>query len=160
MKLMKVRKGHHSFEIKEPGEYKYELLESGTEVVIGGVFVGKGKERKAVKVEIVHMAAHTRANIVLKGAGYGESWLKFEGKIVVEKNCPDTNSFLTEKILLVGEKARAEAVPDLEIESDDVKCSHAVTVSKIPEEQVFYLRSRGVGEEKAKEMVVEGFLNG
>lgn len=145
-------------ELKEPGEYVVELVGEGAEVEIGGVFVGRGSESIVVKVVVVHKAGHTRANTVLKGAGYDESRLKFDGKIIVEKNCPDVNSFLTEKILLLGEKARAEAVPDLEIESDDVKCSHAATISRIPEEQIFYVMSRGVERRLAEEMIVEGFL--
>ena len=68
------------------------------------------------------------------------------------------NSFLTEKILLLSDEARAEAVPDLEIESDDVKCSHAATISKIPEEQLFYLMSRGLSKFEGESMIVEGFL--
>lgn len=153
-----VGSGKKRIELKNPDTYRVELVEEGAEVEISGVFVGRGDDETEVKVVIVHKAPHTRANTTLKGAAYDRSKLKFDGKIVVEKDCPDTNSFLTEKILLLGEEAKAEAVPDLEIESDDVRCSHAATISRIPEEQVFYLMSRGLGRGKAEEMIVEGFL--
>lgn len=186
MKKTVVRRGLHKFELKHPGEYVYELVESGAEVEVVGVFVGgkqktenneqKKENRKqktmndkidrvvceggcGVKVTVVHKAPNTRAETTLKGVGYGKAKIRFEGRIVVEKGCPGVNSFLTEKILLLSDGAKAEAIPDLEIESDDVKCSHAATVSHVPEEQVFYLMSRGVSRKKAEELIVSGFLS-
>ena len=145
-------------EIVGSGEYVVELLGEGAEVEIVGVFVGRGEEVVDVKVEIVHKSGNTRADTVLKGVGYDKSKIRFEGRIIIVPGCPNTNSFLEERILLLSDEARAEAVPDLEIESDDVKCSHAASVSRIPEEQVFYLMSRGLDREKAEGMIVDGFL--
>ena len=135
-----------------------ELVGEGAEVEIVGRYKGEEKDNLEVKVTIVHKAAHTRAKTSLKGVAGNQARIKFDGKIIVEKNCPDVNSFLEERVLLVGDKARAEVVPDLEILSDDVKCSHAATISKIPEEQVFYLMSRGISRKAAEGLVVEGFL--
>ncbi|MCA9369371.1 SufD family Fe-S cluster assembly protein, partial [Candidatus Woesebacteria bacterium] len=64
----------------------------------------------------------------------------------------------TERVLLLSDTATAETVPDLEILTDDVKCSHAASVSRIPEEQIFYLQSRGIERSTAEDMIVEGFL--
>lgn len=144
--------------IETPGEYVVELIGNGAQVEIAGMFEASGTESKEVSVTIVHKAAHTRAETTLKGVARDSGFLKFVGRIIIDKNCPDTNSFLTEKILLLSEKARAEAVPDLEIESDDVKCSHAATISNLDEEQVFYLMSRGLSQKMAEEIIVEGFL--
>ena len=66
---------------------------------------------------------------------------------------------MTERVLLLSDTATAETIPDLEIESYDVKCSHAASVSRINEEQLFYLMSRGISRVKAEDMVVVGFLN-
>lgn len=145
-------------QINKPGEYRIELLGEGAEVEIGGVFEASGSESKEVCVIIVHKAGHTRANTTLKGVARDKAFLKFVGRIIIDKGCPDTNSFLTEKILLLSDTARAEAVPDLEIESDDVKCSHAATISNLDEEQIFYLKSRGIPRIQAEKMLVEGFL--
>lgn len=147
-----------SITLEQPGHYQVELLGEGAEVEIGGVFEANGTEQKEVSVTIIHRAGHTRANTTLKGVARDKGFLKFVGRIIIDPGCPDTNSFLTEKILLLSDQARAEAVPDLEIESDDVKCSHAATISKIPEEQIFYLMSRGLPRSLAEEMLVEGFL--
>lgn len=144
--------------IEKPGEYVVELVGAGAEVRIVGMFVGRDSEEISVSIEIIHKSGHTRANTILKGAGYDKSKIKFAGRIIIEKNCPDVNSFLEERILLLSDDARAEAIPDLEIESDDVKCSHAASVSRIPEEQIFYLMSRGLSKANAEELVVDGFL--
>lgn len=149
---------HEKIQIKKPGDYVIELLDEGAEVEISGVFEASGSESKEVSVTIVHKAGHTRADTTLKGVARDKGFIKFVGRIIIDKGCPDTNSFLTEKILLLSDQARAEAVPDLEIESDDVKCSHAATISNLDEEQIFYLMSRGLSRPQAEEMLVEGFL--
>jgi Fe-S cluster assembly protein SufD len=157
-KVIKVEAGKREIVLSKSGNYVVELIEAGAEVEIRGVFVTHEKEEVKIKIEIVHKAPHTRANTVLKGAAYDASTIKFAGKIVIEKNCPDTNSFLAERILLLSDAAKAETVPDLEILSDDVKCSHAATISQIPEEELFYLESRGLSEKQAQELIVDGFL--
>ncbi len=154
------RNEKREIQLEKPGEYVVELVGEGAEVEVVGIFEASGVEEKEVKITLVHKAAHTRAQTTLKGVAREKGKLRFEGRIIVEKNCPDTNSFLTEKILLLSPEARAEAVPDLEIESDDVKCSHAATISNLDEGQVFYLMSRGIGRELAERVIVEGFLEG
>ena len=144
--------------IEQPGDYLVELLGAGARAVIKGAFLSKGSEVVEVNLVIHHRAGHTRAETVLHGAARDKSQIIFRGKIVIDKGCPDTNSFLTEKILLLSDGAKTEAVPDLEIESDDVKCSHAATIGRIDEGQIFYLMSRGLSREKAEEVIVEGFL--
>jgi Fe-S cluster assembly protein SufD len=80
------------------------------------------------------------------------------GTIRVLPQAIGTEAFLEERILLASPHANAEVVPNLEIETDVVKCSHAATVGKIDEEEIFYLQSRGISKKQAKEMVMEGFL--
>jgi Fe-S cluster assembly protein SufD len=77
---------------------------------------------------------------------------------VIEKNAQQTKSFLRENVLLLSPNAKAEAIPNLEIEANDVKCSHAATISNISDEEVFYLMSRGISRKEAEELIVEGFL--
>lgn len=153
-----IKKGFQSLVLEKPGNYEISLVAEGAEVEISGVFEAKEKDQVEVSVVIVHKAGHTRAKTTLKGVANDQGFLKFVGRIIIEKDCPNTNSFLTEKILLLSDTARAEAVPDLEIESDDVKCSHAATISNLDEEQIFYLMSRGIESTQAKKVLVEGFL--
>lgn len=144
--------------ITESGEYIFNVTQPGAELEIVGAFAAEGKDRIEVEVIIHHQAPHTRANTTLKGVGRDQSHIKFTGRIIIDQGCGDTNSFLTERILLLSDEAKAETVPDLEIKTDDVKCSHAASISRIPEEHLFYLMSRGIPRHQAEEMIVEGFL--
>lgn len=144
--------------IKKPGEYVVNLVEPGAEVEISGSFLVEGKDRAAVTVIIHHQAPHTRATTTLRGVGRDQAQVTFVGRIIIDEDCGDTSSFLTERILLLSDEAKAEAVPDLEIKTDDVKCSHAASISRIPEEHIFYLMSRGLDRRVAEELIIEGFL--
>jgi Fe-S cluster assembly protein SufD len=150
--------GQDTIVLTKSGVYHVELTKPGAEVEVSGVFQVEGKEITDVTVVLHHKAPHTRANTTLKGVARDKAQLRFVGRIIIEEDCGDTNSFLTERILLLSDTAKAEAVPDLEIKTDDVKCSHAASISKIPEEHVFYLMSRGLAREAAEQLIVDGFL--
>lgn len=161
MKIYKIEKyQHQKIELTNSGDYLVELVGEGASVDVLGVFRAEDNKHLEVNVVIHHKAPHTKAETVLKGVVRDSSFLQLNGKIIIDKNCGDSSSFLTERVLLLSDKAKAETVPDLEIKTDDVKCSHAASISSISEEHLFYLQSRGVGKKKAEEMVVEGFLEG
>lgn len=145
-------------ELTKPGHYRIELAGEGVEVNIKGVFQAKEQETVEVQVQIAHLAQHTTSNTLLRGVASDQAQLKLIGTIKVEPSANQTNAFLTENILLLNEGARAEAIPNLEIQTDEVKCSHAATVSSIPEEQLFYLQSRGIDLKTAQDLIVTGFL--
>lgn len=146
-------------EITRSGKYLIEITKPGAHAEVVGVFQTDGNTEIDIEVLLVHKAPHTTANTVLKGVARDQSKIRFLGRIIIEENCGDTNSFLEERILLLSDKAKAEAVPELEILSDDVKCSHAATVSSIPKDHLFYLQSRGLSQSKAEELIIEGFLS-
>ncbi len=152
------RDEHKSITLFDSGVYEIVLDGEGAEVTLCGAFEATGSQKIAVTVIIRHSAAHTRSNTLLKGVARGTAHLSFTGRIIVGEKCPDTNAFLTERILLLSDTAHAEAVPDLEILTDDVKCSHAASISHIPENQLFYLMTRGLTRETAEKLIVEGFL--
>ncbi len=145
--------------ITESGEYLIEIVKEGVELEISGFFSLKGDEQLDISLIIQHKVANTRADTTLKAVARDNSSVKLAAKIVVDENCNGTSSFLTERVLLLSDKAKAEAVPDLEISSHDVKCSHAASVSSLDEEQLFYLMSRGLARQQAEELLVEAFLD-
>lgn len=145
-------------ELTKPGQYTIELVGEGAEAEVFGVFQTKDKETIATEVLIHHKSPHTHAKTTLKGVARDQSYLRFKGKIIIDEHCGDSRSFLTERVLLLSPQAKAEAVPDLEILTDDVSCSHAASVSNIPEEHIFYLQARGLNRRKAEEIIIEGFL--
>lgn len=82
----------------------------------------------------------------------------FQGKILVDQIAQKTDGYQMNQALLLSEKAQMNSKPELEIYADDVKCSHGATVGALDEDQLFYLRSRGVQEEQARDMLVQAFL--
>ncbi len=144
--------------IKKPGNYIFELVTPKTEINISMVAKAKGEENLETEILIHHLAPEIKAQTTLKAVGFDHSKISLKAKILIDPECKKTESFLTERVLLVSPHARALAIPDLEILTDDVRCSHAASVTKIPEEQIFYLVSRGLKRRVAEEMIVEGFL--
>lgn len=144
--------------ITQAGNYEYRLEKTGDELEVVGRFRLQGKEQLKVTVVVVHAAKQTKAKVSLKAVVDDKARAEIVGKIRVEPEGERTESFLEERILLLSDKAKAEAVPDLEILNNEVKCSHAATVGRVDEEQIFYLNSRGMTTNEAKIMIAEGFL--
>ena len=106
-----------------------------------------------------HAAPDTTSNLLFKGVVGDRSRSVYTGLIKVEKDARGTNAFQTNRNLKLSEDAWAESVPNLEIETNDVHCSHASTVGPVDEEQRFYLESRGVPTEVAERLIVAGFFD-
>jgi Fe-S cluster assembly protein SufD len=106
-----------------------------------------------------HAAPDTTSNLLFKGAVGGRSRSVYTGLIRVRKEARGTNAFQTNRNIKLSEHAWAESVPNLEIENNDVKCSHASAVGPVDEEQRFYLESRGVPTPIAERLVVTGFFD-
>jgi Fe-S cluster assembly protein SufD len=145
-------------EISQSGQYVVELIGPGAHANIHGAFLTQNKENIEVNLYIIHKAPHTSAQTMLKGVAKDHSNIKFFGRIKIDPGCPNTQSFLEERILLLSDQAKAEAIPELEILSDDVKCSHAASISRIPQEHLFYLQSRGISQADAEKLILDGFL--
>ena len=105
-----------------------------------------------------HAAPDTTSNLLFKGAVGGHSRSVYTGLIRVRKNARGTNAFQTNRTIKLSDDAWAESVPNLEIENNDVRCSHASAVGPIDEDQRFYLESRGVPPGPAERLIVEGFF--
>lgn len=144
--------------IDQPGKHVITLTQPGEEVEISGVFSVAKKEQIEVEVIIHHQAPRTIARTTLKGVATDQGRLKFTGRIIIDPECGQSNSFLTERVLLLSDEASAETVPDLEILTDDVKCSHAASITHLDPIQLFYLRSRGLSPIDAEQILVAGFL--
>lgn len=105
-----------------------------------------------------HRAPDTQSDLLFKGAVGGKSRSIYTGLITVRPDARGTNAYQTNRNLKLSDEAWAESVPNLEIQNNDVRCSHASTVGPIDEDQRFYLESRGVPPEVAERLVVSGFF--
>ena len=106
-----------------------------------------------------HQAPKTRSDLLYKGAVANSARSVYSGLIRVEKGARGTNAMQTNRNLVLHEGAHADSVPNLEIEDNDVRCSHASAVGPIAEDQRFYLESRGVPTEVADRLIALGFLD-
>jgi Fe-S cluster assembly protein SufD len=106
-----------------------------------------------------HAAPHTTSDLLFKGAVQDHAKSVYTGLIRIRENAKGTSAFQTNRNLTLSEGAWAESVPNLDIRTNDVKCSHASTVGPIDEDQRFYLESRGIRPEVAERLVVLGFFD-
>jgi Fe-S cluster assembly protein SufD len=122
------------------------------------VYFGGGTQMHDFRTFQEHLAPDTTSDLLFKGAVAGTSQSVYTGLIHVAKEGRGTNAFQTNRNLKLGDGAWAESVPNLEIENNEVHCSHASTVGPVDEEQRFYLESRGVPPGVAERLIVAGFF--
>jgi Fe-S cluster assembly protein SufD len=123
------------------------------------VYFGEGSQTLDFRTFQDHAAPDTTSNLLFKGAVGGHSRSVYTGLIRVRPEGRGTNAFQTNRTIKLSDHAWAESVPNLEIENNDVHCSHASAVGPIDEEQRFYLESRGVPPEVAERLLVAGFFD-
>jgi Fe-S cluster assembly protein SufD len=134
------------------------LQDRGASSEVLGVVLGDDKEKFNFNTVQEHNAPDTTSDINFRVALKGASSSVYQGIIRVAKTAQRTNAYQSNKNLLLGEEARADSIPKLEILTDDVKCSHGATVGPIDKEQLFYLMSRGLDRKESEELVVGGFF--
>lgn len=130
----------------------------GSHVDMLGVYVAEGDQHFDHETLQDHIAPHASSNLLFKGALMERSRSVFRGVIKVHPKAQRTDAYQTNRNLLLSSQARADSLPNLEIQADDVRCSHAATVGQLDAEEVFYLLSRGVPKEEAIRLVVFGFF--
>jgi Fe-S cluster assembly protein SufD len=123
------------------------------------MYFGEGRQMHDFRTVQAHVGPHTRSDLLFKGAVANSSHSVYTGVIRVEKGAVGTNAFQTNRNLVLGDGAHADSVPNLEIEENDVRCSHASAVGPIDEDQRFYLESRGVPTHVADRLITLGFLD-
>jgi Fe-S cluster assembly protein SufD len=138
--------------------YNIFLKGKGASVKFLGLLLGHEDQGLKLKITVVHQAENTRSEVIIKSALRDASSVFFDGLIKIEKGAKGTNAWLAAHLLLLSQKARGIAVPNLEIIENDIKAGHAATVGRINDLELFYLMSRGIPQEKAKELIVRGFL--
>jgi Fe-S cluster assembly protein SufD len=105
-----------------------------------------------------HAAGNTTSDLLFKGALRGRARTVYQGLIKVHKDAQRSDAYQANRNLLLSPKARADSIPSLEIEANDVRCTHGATVSQVEEEQLFYLMARGLTQREAEHMIVLGFF--
>lgn len=134
------------------------LDDKETESHLFGLYLGAGNQLIDNHSLVNHKMPHCNSNEIYKGVLTENSTGVFNGKIFVQPDAQKTNAFQQNNNLLLSDKSSVNSKPQLEIFADDVKCSHGSTVGQLSKEAMFYLQSRGIGEQKAKALLVNAFL--
>jgi Fe-S cluster assembly protein SufD len=131
----------------------------GAEAQLNGLYVVNGRQHVDNYTTLDHAKAHTASREFYKGVLEGKSSGVFHGRIIVRPGAQKTDAKQSNKNLLLSDDATINTKPQLEIYADDVKCTHGATVGQIDPEAIFYLRSRGIGKDEARQMLTYAFAN-
>lgn len=116
------------------------------------------KDNQKITAENIFEAKDGGGEIRMRAVAQDTAHVTLSGMITIGEDGTGTQTYLTEDVLMLDPTAKVDAVPGLEIKTNDVKASHSATVSKVTPEDLFYFGSRGIEEKLAREMYIEGFL--
>jgi len=133
------------------------LAEAGASCDLNGLFVASNRQHIDHHTRIDHAAPHCRSRENYRTVLDGRAHAVFNGKIVVAEGAVKTDSAQSNGNLLLSKNAEIDTKPELEIYNDDVKCAHGVTVGQLDENQLFYLKSRGLSEQEARQLLTFAF---
>jgi len=136
-----------------------DLAGQGSTGRMSGFYFTDGVQHLDHDTQQNHFAPNTTSDLLFKGALKGKSRSVWQGMIYVAPGAQKTDGYQANRNLILDEHARADSIPGLEILADDVRCTHGATVGKLEEEPLFYLQSRGIPQEEAERLLVEGFFD-
>jgi Fe-S cluster assembly protein SufD len=135
-----------------------KLAGRGSSAKVTGAYAGDGAQHLDYDTTQEHAAEDTTSDLAFRGVLAEKATAVWRGMIRVDPGAQRTDAFQESRNLLLSTDAHADAIPGLEIEADDVRCTHAAAVAQVDPEQLYYLRSHGLDESEAKSLVVDGFL--
>ena len=135
-------------ELAEPGGFSEQL----------GVFFADGEQHFDHRSTQEHVAPNCTSDLLYKGALRDHSRAVYSGWVYVRPGAQKTDAMQTSRNIVLSEHAKADAIPNLEIEANDVKCGHAASVGPVEDDALFYLASRGIPHDEAERLIVTGFF--
>jgi Fe-S cluster assembly protein SufD len=134
------------------------LVGPGADARVTGAYASHGRQHIDFDTTQEHAAENTTSDLAFRGVLQGRSSAVWKGNIIVDPGAQKTDAFQESRNLLLSKRAHADSIPGLEIQANDVRCTHAAAIAQVDPEQLYYLRSHGLPESEAKRLVVEGFL--
>ncbi len=135
-----------------------DLAGEGATSRVTGAYFADGEQHLDFDTFQEHIAPNTTSDFAFKGALRDEASVVWRGMIKVEKDAQRTNAYQENRNLLLSDKAHADSIPGLEIEANDVRCTHGATVGQVDRDQLFYLMARGLPRGEAERLIVRGFF--
>ncbi len=136
-----------------------DLVGEGASLDLGGVYRCSGDERVAFHLNVRHLCGGCTSRQLFKGIVGGRSRVVFDGLIHVAPDAQKTEAYQENHSILLSGEAQVQTSPQLEIYADDVVCSHGATIGSLSEDELFYMRSRGIPEAEARQMQIQSFLS-
>jgi Fe-S cluster assembly protein SufD len=140
-------------------DFQVSLLEEKAKCSLMGAFHLKNTQEVHTHIKVTHQAEETTSNQLFKAVLEDFSKQSFDGKIFVEKQAQKTEAYQLNNTLLLSDHARCYSQPNLEILADDVKASHGATCGQIDKDALFFMKTRGISEYEARQMLISGFLD-
>ena len=138
--------------------YETRLIGQGSSTNTRGFYLASDKQHHDFWGLLSHEAPNTTADLLYKGVLIGKSRSVFRGLIKIAEVAQQTDSYLTNNNILLSDEARADSVPTLEINANDVKASHGATVGNLDKDEIFYMMSRGLTKSAAEKLIINGFF--
>lgn len=137
----------------------YNKVEITNDTEIIGLFVGKTDDCVQGKLDVVHKLPNLRSLTTIKAVVFDKARFDLSGNLIIAKGANQTDAYLRIDVLMMSKDAFARAVPSLEVMEDSVKGGHGATIGQVDQEQLFYLKTRGLDQHQAENILVEGFVN-
>ena len=134
------------------------LAGPGSTALMSGAYFVDGQQHLDYDTEQIHLVPHTTSDLLYKGALKDEARSVWQGNIHVYPGAQRTDAYQASRNLSLSNSARADSIPGLEIEADDVRCTHGAAISQVDKEEIFYLMARGIPEKIAEQLIVNGFF--
>jgi len=131
----------------------------GAEVILDGLYTASAGQHMDHHTTVDHRVPHATSNQLYKGVLLDKARAVFNGKVFVRRDAQQTAAFQSNKNLLLGRDSEVDTKPQLEIDANDVKCSHGATVARLNPDEVFYLQSRGIDRKDSESMLCYAFAN-
>jgi Fe-S cluster assembly protein SufD len=153
----------HSVNIDQGSKLTRNWLQSKLEGIeayseFSGLYIAKGNQYIDNHTRVEHLSPHTTSQELYKGVLNDNAQAVFNGQVFIALGAAKSDASQSNRNLLLSDKAEIDTKPQLEIYTDDVKCSHGATVADLSEDALFYLRTRGIPIENAKALLLEGFM--
>ena len=140
-------------------ELSVDLVGPGAEAHLKGLYLCSGTEKVNFRIVMHHRAPGCRSTQLFNGIAGGSAQVSFDGTIVVAPDAQQTEAYQENHNIVLTESAKVTTRPQLEIYADDVKCSHGATVGQLSEDELFYMRSRGIPQSEARTLQMLSFLS-
>jgi Fe-S cluster assembly protein SufD len=134
------------------------LAGPGSSALMSGAYFVDGNQHLDYDTEQNHLVPHTTSDLLYKGALKDEARSVWQGNIHVYPGAQRTDAYQASRNLSLSHTARADSIPGLEIEADDVRCTHGAAISQVDKEEIFYLMARGIPAKIAEQLIVNGFF--